>query len=255
MRSGVPSALEDLRRLARALGRVRRDARVERLPLAHGAVERAHRLLERRVRVEPMRVEDVDVVEAQPAQALVEAREEVLPRAPLAVRAGPHVVAGLRRDHELVAVRREVGGEQPPERLLRRAVRRAVVVREVEVGDRRDRTRAGRSRGSSRAADRRRSCVQSPSEIAGQLQSASPAAAVGHAVVAIVGGDVRHPVLQSVVAASSSKGRSASGSASESRLSARSAGSPERIRLTGTSSTLPESVRGTAGTARTSSGT
>ena len=54
--------------------------------------------------------------------------------------------------------------------------------------------------------------------------------------------------------ASSSNGRSASGSASESRLSARSAGSPERMRLTGTSSTFPDSVRGTAGTARTSSG-
>ena len=37
------------------------------LPCADGGVERAHRLLERRVRVEAVRVEDVDVVEAHPA--------------------------------------------------------------------------------------------------------------------------------------------------------------------------------------------
>ena len=41
---------------------------VERLALADGRVERAHRLLERRVRVEAVRVEDVDVVEAHPRE-------------------------------------------------------------------------------------------------------------------------------------------------------------------------------------------
>ena len=52
----------------------------------------------RRLGVEAVRVEDVDVVEPHPRQALVEAREHVLARAPLAVGAGPHVVAGLGRD-------------------------------------------------------------------------------------------------------------------------------------------------------------
>ena len=55
--------------------------------------------------VEAVRVEDVDVVEAQAPQALVEAREQVLARAPVAVRPGPHVVAGLGGDDQLVAVR------------------------------------------------------------------------------------------------------------------------------------------------------
>ena len=65
---------EDGMRLTGLLGRVRRDAGVERLALANGAVERAHRLLQRRRRVDAMRVEDVDVVEAHPPEALVEAR-------------------------------------------------------------------------------------------------------------------------------------------------------------------------------------
>ena len=135
MRSGVPRS----RRIAAASRvcsrRVGRDADVERLARAHRRVERAHRLLERRVGIEPVRVEDVDVVEPHPREALIEAREQVLPRAPLAVRPRPHVVARLRRDDELVAERPQVAREERAERLLGRAVRRPVVVREVEVGD------------------------------------------------------------------------------------------------------------------------
>ena len=59
--------------------------------------------------VEPVRVEDVDVVEAQPLQRLVERGEDVLARAAaLAVGTGPHVVARLGRDDHLVAVAPEV---------------------------------------------------------------------------------------------------------------------------------------------------
>ena len=126
---------QDPVRLLRLGGGVRRDAGVERFALPHGCVERAHRLLERRVGIEAVRVEDVDVVEPHAREALVEAREQILARPPLSVRAFPHVVAGLRRDHELVAVGPQVLAEQVAEVLFRRSVRRAVVVREIEMGD------------------------------------------------------------------------------------------------------------------------
>ena len=57
---------EDLDRLLGALRRVGADAHVQRLALPHGAVERAHRLLQRSVRIEAVRIEDVDVVEPHP---------------------------------------------------------------------------------------------------------------------------------------------------------------------------------------------
>ena len=125
IRSGVPSE----RRIAAASRvcsrRVGRDAGVERLALADGAVERTQRLLQRRLRIRPVRVEDVDVVEPHPREALVEAREQVLARAPLAVGAGPHVVAGLRRDDQLVPVGPEVvargGARRSPPRSRRAA--------------------------------------------------------------------------------------------------------------------------------------
>ena len=168
MRSGVPSASQDLVRLARLLRRVRRDARVERAARAHRRVERAHRLLERRLRIEAVRVEDVDVVEPHARERLVERREQVLARAPLAVRAGPHVVAGLRRDHELVAVRAEVVAQHPAERLLGRAVRRPVVVRQVEVRDA-EVERAAEDRAARLVGRSPPKLCQRPSEIAGSF--------------------------------------------------------------------------------------
>ena len=47
------------------------------------AGDRAERLLERRAGVKAVRVEDVDLVEPHPFQALIEARQQVLARAPL----------------------------------------------------------------------------------------------------------------------------------------------------------------------------
>ena len=106
------------------------------LPAADGSVQRAHRLLQRSVRVEPVAVEDVDVVHAHPRQRLVQARQEVLARpAALPVRARPHVVARLGGEDQLVAVRAEVLREDRAEVALGAPVRRAVVVGQVEVGD------------------------------------------------------------------------------------------------------------------------
>ena len=186
-----PQRVEDRRRLARPLRGVGRDPGVQGLPLPHSRVERAHRLLERRLRVEAVRVEDVDVVEPDAPEALVEAREQVLPRPPLPVGAGPHVVAGLRRDHQLVPVRREVLSEEPPEVLLGRAVRRAVIVREVEVRDPEvERPPDDRTARVERPVVAE--VVPEPERHGRQLQPARTAAVVAHRVVALGGRNVRH---------------------------------------------------------------
>ena len=83
-------------------------------------------------------------------------------------------------------------GQDAAEVLLGRAGRRAVVVGEVEVRDAEveraadDRALARRARLSSPKL------CQRPSETAGSCEAAAPAAAVGHRVVAVRGGDVGH---------------------------------------------------------------
>ena len=109
MSSGVPNE----RRIAIAspvrTSEVPGDTHVEGLALERTAVsERTHGLFERSVRVVAVVVEDVDVVEPEPAEALVEAGQQVLAGPEIAVGPGPHVPAGLGRDDELVV-------QAPPE--------------------------------------------------------------------------------------------------------------------------------------------
>src|SRR3954453_23416985 len=186
-----PEVAHDLRRLARAPARVRGDAGVQRLALLDRRVQRAHRLLERRLGVEAVRVEDVDVVEPHPPEALVEAREQVLARAPVAVRAGPHVVAGLRRDDQLVAERAQVAAHDLAEDALGGPVRRAVVVGQVEV---RDAEVEGAAQDRARVLERPflAEVLPQPERHLGQLDAAPAAAAIAQPPVAAGVGDVGH---------------------------------------------------------------
>ncbi len=187
MSSGVPEVGEDLRRPRGVLRRVGGDADVERLARLDGGVQRAHRLLQRRRRVGPVGVEDVDVVEAHPAQRLVQAGEHVLPSATaLAVRAGPHVVAGLAGDDDLVPVGGEVVGQVAPEVGLRGAVGRAVVVGQVEVGDA-EVEGAAQDRPLAVEGDVVTEVVPQPEADRREVEAAAAGPAVGHRVVAVVG--------------------------------------------------------------------
>src|SRR5947209_6661178 len=70
---------------------------VERLPAAYRVVERLQRLLQGRLGVRPVVIVDVHVVEIEPAERLIEARQQILAGAAVAIGAGSHPVAGLRR--------------------------------------------------------------------------------------------------------------------------------------------------------------
>src|SRR5690625_191979 len=180
---------QDRDRLARTFRRVRRDARVPRLAGAHCGVERTHRLLERRIRVEAVAVEDVDVIETHPAQRVVEARQQVLARAEEPVRTRPHVPAGLGGDDQLVTVRGKVLREDASEVRLRSSVRRAVVVGEIEVGDA-EVERPPQDRPLRHQRFVVTEVVPQPERDRRQLQATSPATAVRDLLVAVVGGTV-----------------------------------------------------------------
>ena len=61
--------------LAREVGRVVGDARVQRPAAAHGGIERAHGFVQRRLWVGPVVIEDVDIGQAHALEALVQAGE------------------------------------------------------------------------------------------------------------------------------------------------------------------------------------
>jgi hypothetical protein len=101
--AGRAEIFQDLGGFPRALGIVRRDTDIERATRTDDIVQRAAGFFERRFRVEAMRIEDIDIVEAHALQALVTGRDEILAAAPFAIGTRPHVVTRLGRDDQLIA--------------------------------------------------------------------------------------------------------------------------------------------------------
>jgi len=112
------------------------------------------------VGVEPMVIEDVDVVDAKALQALVEAGQKVLARAEVAIRTGPHVPTGFRRDDQLIAVPAKVAAQHSGRNWLRRCrmADRSLLARSKWVMPRSN-ARRRMERWRSRS-DRRRSCAE-----------------------------------------------------------------------------------------------
>ena len=120
---------------ASLLRRIIRDADIECFAAADNVVERSHRLLKRRLRVGAVRIKDVHIIKAHPDQALVETGYQIFPRTPLTVGTGPHVVACFRRDNHFVTITSEIGIKNESEGSLSGALRRAVIVCQIKMGD------------------------------------------------------------------------------------------------------------------------
>ncbi len=128
-------------------------------------------------------VEDVHIVQSKPLQALVQRGDQILAAAEVAVRAGPHLIAGLGADDQLVAMRGEIRAQQLAHVALGGTGFRPVVVGQVEVGD------AVVERGPGQLAhglERRvvAEVVPAAQRDGRQLQAAVATAVVGHRVIA-----------------------------------------------------------------------
>ncbi len=169
-----------------------RDARVQRTTGPHRRVQRAHRLLERGVRVEAVRVEDVDVVQAHPWPATGRGWRAGTCASP--TRRTARATCRSRPCVEMTSSSRygrKSSGVELAEVGLGRAVGRAVVVRQVEVGDPRGRTRGAGSPAGCRAG-LVAEVVPQAERHGRQQQAAASACAVGHLVVAVSGSVVGH---------------------------------------------------------------
>jgi hypothetical protein len=191
--------LQDLHRLARPLRIVGGNARIERLARPHDLVERTHRFFQRRVGIEAVRIENVDIVEPHPLQRLVAGRDQVFPAAPLAIRPRPHHIAGLGRDDQLIPVSLQIGAKNFAERLLRAAGRRTVIVGEIEMGNA---VVEGGLNNRPLGLMRRivAEIMPQAERDRRQIQTGASAAAVDHLLVAVFGGHIDHqlPFLSSL---------------------------------------------------------
>ncbi len=117
------------------VGTVVRYARIQGPTTGDGGGQRTGGFLDRGLGIGAVVVEDIDVVQPHPQQARVQGSKQILARAMVAIRAGPHVVSGLGRDDQLVPVWAKILLEDPAEVGFGGAVWRAVIVGEIEVND------------------------------------------------------------------------------------------------------------------------
>ena len=82
-----------------------------------------------------MVVKDVDVVQAKPLEALVQAGQHVFARPEIPVGTWPHVPPCLGRDDQFVSIPGKILAQDASGVDFSRPERRTVVVREIEVGD------------------------------------------------------------------------------------------------------------------------
>src|SRR5262245_56668011 len=80
-----------------------------------------------------MRVEDVDIVEPQPLQALIDRSNQVLLRGADAVRPRPHLISCLGRDYELIAQTPEVLAKDRADDLFWTSIGRSIHIGQIEV--------------------------------------------------------------------------------------------------------------------------
>ena len=73
------------------------------MAVAHQLVERAHRFLDRRSRIEAMNLIQVDVLQLHPLQARLDAVHDVTTRRTTRIGALAHVAEHLGRDHDVFA--------------------------------------------------------------------------------------------------------------------------------------------------------
>ena len=139
---GDPPGLHDFGRLLCTVRRVVRDSDIQGSAAVHDGLQGAHGLLQRGLRIRAVVVEDVDIVQMHPLQALIRARNQVLSAAEVAVGAGPHVIARLGRDDELIPIGAPVAVHEDAEVGLGLSVRRTVVVGQIKMGDSRVKGRA-----------------------------------------------------------------------------------------------------------------
>ena len=75
---------------------------------AHDRVQRFERFLDRRLRVEAMDLIEIDVIDIEPAQAVIDRVHDMLARKSALIRIVSEWIKNFRGDHEFVAGRSEI---------------------------------------------------------------------------------------------------------------------------------------------------
>ena len=155
---------------------------IESLSAFDSLVESAHAFFQGSLRVHPVVVENVHVIQIHPFQTLVQTGEQILAAAPVSVGTGPHIISGLGADEKLVPVRSQILFQNPAEIAFRAAGRRTVIIGQIKMGDALVKSREQKLFHIIKIA-RISEIVPQAQRDGRKLQAASSAAAVFHGII------------------------------------------------------------------------
>ena len=101
----------------------------------HNAVQCTNGLLQRCIWIRSVMVEDIHIIQSHTLQALIQAGHQVLFTAPVAVRSGPHIITGLRGNHQFIPVHTQILFQDTSEIFFCSTVYRSIVVRQIKMCD------------------------------------------------------------------------------------------------------------------------
>ena len=102
---------------------------------ADNLIQCAHGLFNGSIGIGAVMVENIYIVQMHPLQRLVQTGNQIFPAAPVAIRAGPHIISGLGGNDQFVTVGVPVPIHMDAEIALRLAIGRSIVVCQIEMGN------------------------------------------------------------------------------------------------------------------------
>ena len=124
---------QDSKRLFCLFGIIVRNSDIQSFSLSNDICQRPHRFFNRCLRVRTMRIEDINIFQTHPFQALIQACHQILATSPVTIRTGPHIISGFCRNNKLIPVQPQTFLQDTTEVFLCRSIYRTVVIGKIKM--------------------------------------------------------------------------------------------------------------------------
>ena len=97
------------------------------------AVQCTNSLLQRCIWIRSVMIEYIYIIQSHTLQALIQAGYQILFAAPVAVRSGPHIITGFRRNHQFITIPSQSFCKDPSKILLSTARYRSIIICQIKM--------------------------------------------------------------------------------------------------------------------------
>ena len=109
------------------------NSHIQCLTGSDNAIQCTNGLLQRCIWIRSVMVEDIHIIQSHALQALIQAGYQILFAAPVAIRAGPHIITGFRGNDQFISIPSQSFCKDPSKIFLRTARYRSIIVCQIKM--------------------------------------------------------------------------------------------------------------------------